>query len=113
MARAIEVLVNGERVGILQARDGKPVGVTVGNVPRDHMRVWATGSDDHETWHWQMPDIPDGDEVSFRVIDALETEISKPYQIERRDPKEVEESKKRAKDMYRQAMAKKRNKETG
>ncbi len=49
MGRAIEVLIDSKRVGLLQARGGKPVGVTVANIPKDHMRVWANGSDDIET----------------------------------------------------------------
>ena len=107
MARAIEVLVNGKRAGILQARSGSPVGVTVANIPNDHMRVWAYGSDDEETWYWQMPDIQDGETVSFRVIEANESEISKPYEIEKRDPEEVAESKRRAKEMREKALQEK------
>jgi hypothetical protein len=111
MKRAIEVLIDGERVGLLQARGGNPVGVSVGNIPRDHMRVWATGSDDTETWYWQMPDVADGQMVSFRVVEIEDNEISKPYQIEKRDPEEVAENKRIAKEMYKKAMQEKADSE--
>jgi len=107
MKRAIEVLINGKRVGVLQARGGSPVGGMVGNIPSDHMRVYAHGSDDHETLHWQMPDIPDGETVLFRVIDVEESEVSKPYKVKKRDPKEVAENKRIAREMRKKAMAEK------
>ena len=105
--RAIEVLVDGERVGVLQARNGNPVAVTVGNIPKDHMRVWAHGSDDEETWYWQMPDVYDGQTVSFRVIESDSLEISKPYEVEERDPEEVADIKRRAREGYQRAKARK------
>jgi hypothetical protein len=100
MKRAIEVLVNGKRVGLLQARGGKPVGLAIGNLPSDHMRVWAHGSDDEEKWFWQMPDVPDGQLVSFRVIQAEPSEISTPDEVELRDPAEVAEMKRKSKELW-------------
>ncbi len=104
MGRAIEVLIDSKRVGLLQARGEKPVGVTVANIPKDHMRVWANGSDDIETWYWQMPDVADGQTVQFRIMEVENDEISKPYIIEKRDPEEVAKKKKRAQEMYEKAM---------
>jgi len=113
MKRAIEVLIDGKRVGLLQGRGGKSVGINVGNIPKDHMRVWANSNDDEESWYWQMPDVQDGQTVSFRIIEAEEHEISKPYQKEKRDPEEVAKSKMEARKLFKKAMKEKAEREKG
>lgn len=107
MKRAIEVLVDGQRVRLLQAPDGGPASVQLANVPGDHMRVWAHASSDDETWQWQLPDIQDGQTISFRVIQAEQHEITSPQEVEKRDPEQVAEGKRRAKEWLKEAMQKK------
>ncbi|MES2820974.1 MAG: hypothetical protein V4812_18520 [Pseudomonadota bacterium] len=107
MKRAIEVLVDGQRVKLLQAPDGGPASVQLANVPRDHMRAWAHASSDDEAWQWQLPDIQDGQTISFRVIQAEQHEITPPQEVEKRDPEQVAEGKQRAKEWLKAAMLRK------
>jgi hypothetical protein len=47
---AIEVLINGKRVGIYVPPEGATFGAVVGNVPRTYMRAHITTLTDAESW---------------------------------------------------------------
>ncbi|WP_137010776.1 hypothetical protein [Ectopseudomonas oleovorans] len=98
MKRAIEVLLDGKRVMLLQAPDGGPASVQLANVQENYMRAWAHASSDEEVWRWQLPNIQDGQAISFRVIQAEADDISPPQEVEKRDPEQVAAGKQRAKE---------------
>ena len=40
------------------------------NVPRTYMRAFASAGNERVTYRWQLPDVGEGNVVSFRMIDA-------------------------------------------
>jgi hypothetical protein len=100
---AVEVLVNGKRVGVYVPPEGASFGAMVGNIPRKYMRAHIMASNDAESWQWQLPDIKPGQLISFRQISAPLGSGVPPQFVRPRDPREVAENKREAKKLYAKA----------
>jgi hypothetical protein len=100
---ALEVLINGKRVGIYVPPEGSSFGAMVGNVPRTYMRAHIMTRYDAESWQWQLPDIKPGQLISFRQVKAPVGSGVPPQFIRSRDPREVAENKREAKKLYAKA----------
>jgi hypothetical protein len=97
---AVEVLIDGKRVGTYVPPEGSSFAVMVGNVPRTYMRAHITAMSDAESWQWQLPDIKPGQLISFRQINALAGSGVPPQFVRPRDPREVAENRREAKKLY-------------
>jgi hypothetical protein len=86
--KALEVLVNGEVVGLYVPPEGECFGVMLGNVPRTYMRAQVSAGNKTETWYWQLPDIKEGETVSFRLVEAAGKEGVPPQRRVPNDPVE-------------------------
>src|SRR5216684_1677376 len=110
---AVEVLINGKRVGICVPPKGSYFVARVGNIPRTYMRAHIMTSNDVESWQWQLPDIKPGQLISFRQIKAPTGSGVPPQIVRPRDPREVADKKREAKKLYakakREMAASKRN----
>jgi hypothetical protein len=111
---ALEVLVNGKRVGVYVPPEGCTFAAMVGNIPRTYMRAHIMTGNDSENWQWQLPNIRPGQLISFRLVKAPVGSGVPPQFIRPRDPREVERTRKAAKDAYtkvrREMAARKRKK---
>ncbi|HEX7297230.1 MAG TPA: hypothetical protein VF251_15875 [Pyrinomonadaceae bacterium] len=68
------------------------------------MRAEVFASNDAELWQWQLPDIQEGQIISFRLIDADGEAGVPPHRVTKRDPEEVAENKRLAEEAYEPAM---------
>jgi len=100
---AIEVLINGKRVGIYVPPEGATFGAMVGNIPRKYMRAHIMTFTDSESWQWQLPDIKPGQLISFRQVKAPIGSGVPPQFVRPRDPREVAVNKREAKKLYAKA----------
>lgn len=100
---AVEVLIDGKRVGIYVPPEGSSFGAIVGNIPRTYMRAHIMAHSDAESWQWQLPDIKPGQLISFRQISAPLGSGVPPQFVRARDPREVAENKREARKMYAKA----------
>jgi hypothetical protein len=100
---AVEVLIDGERVGIYVPPEDSTFGAVVGNVPRAYMRAHITAMNDAESWQWQLPDIKPGQLISFRQVKAPTGSGVPPQFVRPRDPREVVENRREAKKLYAKA----------
>jgi hypothetical protein len=111
---ALEVLINGKRVGVYVPPEGCTFAAMVGNIPRTCMRAHIMSGNESESWQWQLPNIRPGQLISFRLVKAPIGSGAPPQFVRRRNPREVEETRKEAKKGYakvrREMAAKKRNK---
>ena len=111
---ALEVSVDGKRIGVYVPPEGSTFAAMVGNIPRRYMRVHIMTGNDAESWQWQLPNIRPGYRISFRLIKAPVGSGVPPQFVRQRDPKEVEKSKREARKLYakakREMAAKKRQK---
>ena len=109
---ALEVLINRKRVGVYVPPEGCTFAAMVGNIPRTYMRAHIMTGNDSENWQWQLPDIQPGQLISFRLVEAPIGSGVPPQFVRPRDPREVEETKKEAREAYakvrRELAAKKR-----
>ena len=109
---ALEVLINGKRVGVYVPPAGCTFAAMVGNIPRTYLRAHIMTGNDSENWQWQLPDIKPGQLISFRLVEAPLGSGVPPQFVRRRDPREVEQTKKEARRAYakvrRELAAKKR-----
>jgi hypothetical protein len=103
---ALEVSIDGKRIGIFVPPDGACFAAMVGNVPRRYMRAHIMTGNDAESWQWQLPNIRPGHRISFRLVKAPVGSGVLPQFIRPRDPKEVAESKREAKKLYARAKRK-------
>jgi hypothetical protein len=97
---ALEVLINGKRVGVYVPPEGCSFAAMVGNVPRTYMRAHIMTGTDSESWQWQLPDIKPGQLISFRLVEAPVGSGVPPQFVRPRDRKEVEQNSKEAKKAY-------------
>jgi len=100
---ALEVLINGKRVGIYVPPEGSTFLARVGNIPATYMRAHITTSNDVESWQWQLPDVKPGQLISFRQVKAPTGSGVPPQFVRARDPREVAENKREAKKLYAKA----------
>jgi hypothetical protein len=100
---ALEVLINGKRVGIYVPPNGTPFFASLGNIPRKSMRANIMTGTDAESWQWQLPDIKPGQLISFRQVKAPIGSGVPPQFVRPRDPREVAENKREAKKLYAKA----------
>jgi hypothetical protein len=54
---ALEVSIDGKRVGVYVPPEGSTFAAMVGNVPRTYMRAHIMTGNDAESWQWQLPEI--------------------------------------------------------
>ena len=101
--KALEVLIDGEQIGVYVPPDGASFVARVGNIPRKYMRAHIMTGTDEESWQWQLPDIKTGQAISFRLIEAPVGSGIPPQFVRRRDPREVAENKRHAAKMYAKA----------
>jgi len=100
---ALEVLINGKRIGIYVPPEGSSFAAMVGNIPRTYMRAHIMTGNDAESWQWQLPDIKPGQLISFRQIKAPTGSGVPPQFARPRDPGEVAENEREAKKLYAKA----------
>jgi hypothetical protein len=100
---ALEVLINGKRVGVYVPPEGCTFAAMVGNIPRAYMRAHIMTRNDSESWQWQLPDIKPRQLISFRQISAPLGSGVPPQFVRPRDPREVAENKREAKKLYAKA----------
>jgi hypothetical protein len=76
----------------------------VANIPRTYMRAQILASNDAERWQWQLPDVEEGQAISFRMIEAERENGAPPDRVTKQDPEEIAESKRLAREAYERAM---------
>jgi hypothetical protein len=110
---ALEVLINGKRIGVYVPPKGSTFAAMVGNIPRTYMRAHIMTGNDSENWQWQLPDIKPGQLISFRLVEAPVGSGVQPQFVRPLDPKEAEENRREARKLYarakKQTAARKRN----
>ncbi len=94
--KALEVLVNGEIAGLYVPPEGECFGVMLGNVPRTYMRAQVSSGNKTESWYWQLPDIKEGETISFRLVEAAGREGVPPQRRVPNDPAEQKQIKQAA-----------------
>jgi hypothetical protein len=102
--KALEVSIDGKVIGVFVPPDDKPFSAMIANVPKTYMRAQILASNDLEHWQWQLPDVQEGQVISFRMIEAERDHGVPPHRVSNRDPEEVGENKKLAKEGYEWAM---------
>jgi hypothetical protein len=100
---ALEVLINGKRIGIYVPPNGASFLAGVGNIPKKYMRAHIMTGNDAESWQWQLPNIKPGQLISFRQVKAPLGSGVPPQFVRPRDPREVAENKREAKKLYAKA----------
>lgn len=102
--KALEVSIDGKVIGIFVPPARNTFAAMVGNIPRSHMRAHIMSGNDKESWQWQLPDVSEGQTISFRMIEAKAGSGIPPHYVRQRSPKEVAENKRLAKKAFAQAM---------
>lgn len=102
--KALEVLIDGQPIGVYVPPEGETFAAMVGNIPRKYMRAHILTGTDKESWQWQLPDIHPGQVISFRMIEAPAGSGIPPQFVRSRDPKEVAKGKREAAKLYAKAM---------
>ena len=68
--KALEVSVDGKVIGIFVPAADKSFVAGVGNIPGSYMRAHVMSGNETEHWQWQLPDVNEGQTISFRMIEA-------------------------------------------
>jgi hypothetical protein len=102
--KALEVSIEGKVIGVYVPPDGEVFAATVGNIPRTYMRAHVMSFTLTESWQWQLPDLEEGQVISFRMIEAEPGTGVPPQYVTTRDPEDVSEMKRLAAEAYAQAM---------
>jgi hypothetical protein len=102
--KALEVSIDGRVIGIFVPPAGKPFVAGVGNIPGSYMRAHIMSGSETESWQWQLPDVDEGQPISFRMIEAEPGAGVPPQFIRQRDPEEIAENKRLAAEFYAKAM---------
>jgi hypothetical protein len=84
--------------------EGASFAAMVGNIPRAYMRAQIMSASDTESWHWQLPDVKEGETISFRMVEAAPGTGVPPESVQQRDPEEIAETKRRAEEAFDEAM---------
>src|SRR6185295_18141752 len=101
--KALEVLIDGESIGVYVPPAGASFTAMVGNIPRKYMRAHIMTGNDEENWQWQLPNIRPGQIISFRMIEAPTGSGIPPQFVRHHDPREVAENKREAAKLYAKA----------
>src|SRR5688572_21162537 len=101
--KALEVLIDGEPIGVYVPPHGASFAAMVGNIPRKYMRAHIMTGTDDESWQWQLPDIQPEQLISFRMVEAPAGSGIPPHFVRRRDPREAAENKREAAKLYAKA----------
>ena len=103
--KVLEVKLGRRIVGLFVPPVGGSFSAMLANVPQTYMRAFVTAGDGRETWRWQLPDIKEGERLSFRMIDAPSgTTGVKPHEVQIVPPKERARIKAMARRGYARAM---------
>ena len=68
--KSIEVSVDGKVIGVFVPPEGESFAAMIGNIPRSYMRAQIMTGTELERWQWQLPDIQEGQVISFRMLSA-------------------------------------------
>ena len=98
MPNALEVSIDGKVVGIYVPPAGKCFSAMLANIPKTYMRAQVISGSDNEDWYWQLPDIEEGQIISFRMIHATQDEGVPPERVVPRNRDEYEKLHKLAKE---------------
>lgn len=94
--KALEVLVNGKAVGLYIPSEGECFSVIVANVPRTYMRAQVMSGNKTENWYWQLPDINEGETITFRLVEADGRAGVPPQRIVPKNAKQTKAFKRKA-----------------
>jgi len=84
--KALEVSIDGKIIGIYVPPEGRPFSAMVANIPRKYVRAQVLASTDEESWQWQLPDISEGQSITFRMVEAPPGDGVPVHRITPRDP---------------------------
>jgi hypothetical protein len=104
VVKALEVSIKGKIVGIYVPAKGHTFCAMIANVPKSYMRAQVISGSDSENWYWQLPDIKEGQVISFKMIEATADDGVPPQRVVEKDPEAVNENKLQAKKLYKKAM---------
>ena len=94
--KALEVFVNGKAVGLYVPPEGECFSVIVANVPRTYMRAQVMSGNKTENWYWQLPDINEGETITFRLVEANGRAGIPPQRTEPKNSKKTKVLKRKA-----------------
>ena len=94
--KALEVLVNGKAIGLYVPPEGECFSVILANVPRTYMRAQVMSGSKTENWQWQLPDINEGETITFRLVEANGRTGVPPQRIKPKDAKKTKTLKRKA-----------------
>jgi hypothetical protein len=72
LAKALEVTIDGKIIGLYVPGAGKCFSASLGNWPKTHMEAHVHSGSDQEDWHWELPNINEGQIISFKIIETSE-----------------------------------------
>jgi hypothetical protein len=87
--KGLEVSIDGRVIGTYVPPKGGTFAAMVGNIPLRYMRAHIVSGTETESWQWQLPDIQQGQTISFRMIEAKTGSGVPPQVVRARDPSEV------------------------
>ena len=102
--KALEVSIDGKVIGTFVPPADEPFVAGVGNIPGTYMRAHIMSGKDAELWQWQLPDVNEGQTISFRMVEAEAGSGIPPQFVRQRDPEEIVEIKRLAEEGYAQSM---------
>jgi hypothetical protein len=100
---AVEVSIDGERIGVYVPPAGGHFSAMVGNIPRTYMRAHIMSGNDSEDWQWQLPDVQPGQTISFRLVEAAPSAGVPPQFVRPRHPRDVARCEREGKKLYARA----------
>jgi hypothetical protein len=106
--KALEVSIDEKIIGIFVSPEGRPFSAMVANIPRKYMRAQVLASSDEESCQWQLPDISEGQSITFRMVEASPGDGVPAHRITPRNADEVAAIKRHAEESYERAMNDKR-----
>jgi hypothetical protein len=63
--KALEVSIDGKVIGVFVTPEGEAFSAMIANIPKTCMRAQVLASSDAERWQWQLPDVQEGEVISF------------------------------------------------
>lgn len=104
LMKALQVSINGDVIGVFVPPEGSPFAAMLGNIPKHYMRAQIMSGTHAESWQWRLPDIAEGQTISFCMVDA-EPGGGVPPQFKRPiAPAERSANRRRARTAYEKAM---------
>jgi hypothetical protein len=102
--KALQVWIDGREIGIyVPPKDGH-FSAMLGNIPRTYMRAFVSAGNGSEGWQWQLPDLKEGETISFRMIDAKRRAGRRPQSKWKYSAEEIAERTRLAREGYARAM---------